>query len=212
MSIQLAYTTRRILMMLQEIHWFVWLRTLIRRIKSYYSVTWNIGKLIITNRSRRDYHRRLTSYSIILSCWYNYCWCWKFDDGSILLHWYYYWWSCVDYGRNKSEPSWYYYCRNWSLIWLFLRSEYNDDSSLEANNNSSFEANNNSSFKAIGKSSFEAVGTRTGLPNCWTGWQTMVCSLELVIRLRANYFSTSENNPPYCRNIIENLVVILYQY
>ena len=35
--------------------------------------------------------------------------------------------------------------------------------------------------------------------------QADICSLELLF----NSFSASENNPPYCRNIIENLIVVI---
>ena len=83
---------------LQEIHWFVWLWALVQRIV-YYSVVENIGELTTTPLLRRDYYRRLMSHSIILSCWYDYCWCWQIYDGSILLHWYDYWWSWFDCGH-----------------------------------------------------------------------------------------------------------------
>ena len=65
---KLGCKARWILMMLQEIQWFVWLRTLVRR---YYSVVYNIGELTTTPRLRRDYYKRLMPHSTILSRWYD---------------------------------------------------------------------------------------------------------------------------------------------
>ena len=154
--------------------------------------TSELNWLLLIGWGETTTYRWLMPHTIILFCWYYYCLCWKVDDGSILLYWYDYWWSWIETGEIDPNPIGKTTAGIDPLFW---------DSSDKANSiDSSFEANNDSYCEANNDSYFEANGTTIGLPLDWTG--ATRCSLALVIRLRANSFSASENNPPYCWNII----------